>query len=131
MAAEQIREGCQSPMTGHMDDPWAWHVHHNMLFERLTAPIEDRVAYIRKFKPKEEIEIRLRLLHLVKDQEVLTKYDDAVRYAWHTEVDSWGMEQWEAYEIKMAHLREAVKRLHALECPDCTWNGETIFPTKS
>jgi len=42
-------------------DLW-WHVHHNKLWEPLTEPIRNRINYIKNNKPKEEIELRLRLL---------------------------------------------------------------------
>ena len=47
---------------------FAWHVHHNVLIEPLTKPIENRIKYIKKFKPKNEIELRLKLLKVVKGE---------------------------------------------------------------
>ena len=44
----------------------AWHIYHNILVEPLTEPLKRRIKYIRLHKPKEEIEMRLRLLKLVK-----------------------------------------------------------------
>lgn len=38
---------------------WWWCVHHDVHCEPLTEPVETRVAYIRKNKPPEEVEIRL------------------------------------------------------------------------
>ena len=42
-------------------DFW-WHVHHEKLVEHLTEPVRARINYIKKEKPREEVEIRLRLL---------------------------------------------------------------------
>lgn len=42
-------------------DYW-WHVHHETLFEYLIEPIRARINYIKKEKPKDEIELRLKLL---------------------------------------------------------------------
>ncbi|MHB9161524.1 MAG: pentapeptide repeat-containing protein [Nitrosotalea sp.] len=42
-------------------DFW-WHIHHESLYEMLTEPIRARINYIKNNKPKEEIEVRLRLL---------------------------------------------------------------------
>lgn len=42
-------------------DYW-WHIHHEKLVEYLTEPIRSRINYIKKEKPKEEVETRLRLL---------------------------------------------------------------------
>ena len=44
----------------------AWHVHHEVLCEVLTEPLEVRAKYIRKDKPKEEQSVRLRLLKVVR-----------------------------------------------------------------
>lgn len=58
-------------------------------------------------KPPEEINIRLKLLKKVKG--VLPKaYWDAYK-AWQKEIEA----------------------LHKLECPNCPWDGTTIFPTQN
>jgi len=42
-------------------DFW-WHIHHETLYEYLTEPIRARINYIKKDKPKDEIELRLKLM---------------------------------------------------------------------
>ena len=42
-------------------DFW-WHIHHEKLVEYLTEPIRARINYIKKEKPKDEIELRLKLM---------------------------------------------------------------------
>jgi hypothetical protein len=42
-------------------DFW-WHIHHEQLYEYLTEPIRARINYIKENKPKDEIELRLKLL---------------------------------------------------------------------
>ena len=42
-------------------DIW-WHVHHEILTEQLTEPVRNRINYIKSDKPKDEIELRLKLL---------------------------------------------------------------------
>jgi len=42
-------------------DFW-WHIHHEVLVESLTEPLRARINYIKKNKPKDEIELRLKLL---------------------------------------------------------------------
>ncbi len=42
-------------------DFW-WHVHHEILVEQLIHPVRARINYIKKDKPKDEIELRLKLL---------------------------------------------------------------------
>jgi uncharacterized protein YjbI with pentapeptide repeats len=42
-------------------DFW-WHVHHEILVEQLNEPLRARINYIKKNKPKDEVELRLKLL---------------------------------------------------------------------
>ena len=117
---------------------FAWHVHHHVLIEPLTEPIENRISYIKKFKPKNEIKLRLKLLKVVrgelpkefveawqeynearqKDDEALQKYYEARQK--HNEA-------WHEY-IKVCKKYESqILALHEKECPNCSWNGKTIF----
>ncbi len=97
---------------------WCWHIHHNVLVEPLTGPLEERIAFIRQHKPKGEIALRLRLLHPVQGAlpaplvQALAAYDQARA----------------AYDQAETAYKQEVEALHAQECPDCTWNGLTIFP---
>jgi len=60
-----------------------WHIHHDILLEPLTEPIENRIKFIKENKPKDEIKLRLKLLKPVKGKlplerdEVRQKYDEA------------------------------------------------------
>ena len=48
------------------------HLHHKMLFETLTEPIENRINYIKEEKPKHEIETRLSAMRILTPAEVKT-----------------------------------------------------------
>ena len=94
---------------------WVWHVHHDILLQRLNEPIENRVDYIKSTKPKSEIPIRLRLLRPAKGlgkTEAYAKWEEA--YA-----------KWEEADAKW---RPQIEALHKKEDPNCPWNGKTIFP---
>ena len=41
---------------------WYWHIHHDVICEPLTEPLENRLDYIRTQKPEAERETRLRLI---------------------------------------------------------------------
>ena len=121
---------------------WYWHVHHAVLVEQLTAPAQD------------EIETRLRLFKRVKDQGAVfaaqKARDEAVASAWkayHEAVaparkayDEAVAPARKAYDEAMALARkaydeavvvqEAHDEAHEKECPDCPWDGRTIFPEK-
>ena len=83
---------------------FAWRVHHEVLLEPLTEPIEVRQEYIREQKPEHERELRLRLLKPVT-----------------------GALPAAVVEASKAYMPD-ILALHAAECPDCPWDGKTIFP---
>ena len=129
---------------------YAWHVHHDVLVEELTEPIEVRQEYIRQNKPKNEIETRLRLLKPVRSD--FSEYDairskawseyDAIESKARSECDAIRSKAWSEYDAIVSKARseydaieskawsEYVLPLHAKECPNCPWNGMTIFPGK-
>lgn len=82
-----------------------WHIHHEALVEKRTDPISERIAYILSDKPLAEQALRLRLLRPVLD-------DAAVA------------EAGKAYDAARAEA-------HSRECPNCTWDGASIFGTPS
>ena len=101
---------------------WGWHVHHNILCEPLTESMQMRRAYIRARKPANEIETRLRLLKGVRGAipvMLIDAYD-----AWLAARSA----AWSAYQKAYEDAMPEINRLHLEECPDCPWNGKTIFP---
>mgnify|MGYP001598955187 FL=1 len=108
-----------------MTGQWAWHVHHRTLVERLNGPsgLAERQRYIQKEKPQREKARRLRLLKVVKYQDLMSQLAGYPGY--HSGALSRAAET----AIKKA-LKAALKVLHAQECPNCPWDGKTIFPRK-
>ena len=78
-----------------------WHIHHDQLVENLTEPLKNRIKFIKEKKPEDERKLRLKLLKKVE-----CKPEN-----YPTTLEGWG-------------------ELHKKECPNCPWNGETIFPDK-
>ena len=107
---------------------FCWHLHHKVLLEPLTGSLEERIAYIQKWKPLEEIETRLRLLRPVQGKlpTVLVKAGQTYKEAWQTR-QACG-EAWQTYEEARQTCKSDIETLHAIECPGCPWNGKTIFP---
>jgi hypothetical protein len=103
---------------------FAWHVHHNILLEPLTEPITNRIAYIKKEKPIEEQPLRLRLLKEIKGKLPLT-----VVKAWeaHVKATEAYVKATEAYVKALEECKKEIKELHKKECPNCPWDGKTIF----
>jgi hypothetical protein len=53
-------------------DFW-WHIHHEVLVEQLSEPVRARINYIKSDKPKDEVELRLKLLKPVLGKIPTTK----------------------------------------------------------
>ena len=115
-----------------------WHIHHEILLE-YSYNIDKRVAYIKSYKPKDQIEIRLRLMKPVKGelpQEVVKarKVYNEARNAYNEAENAYD-EAENAYDEAENAYNEAIQRnkivieeLHRKECPNCPWDGKTIFP---
>ena len=154
-----------------------WHLHHWLLLE-FSDNIEERIRYINEEKPKDEIELRLKLLKEVKgnlpeevidkgiaNYEVLIEYDNAME-EYKTLYNSYQKALYEKtseptnitstklckmaerirdkyrtiltkkeqavdalniYKEALEFHREDLEVIHRLECPNCPWNGKTIF----
>ena len=135
-----------------------WHIHHDVLVEPATEPIENRIEYIEEYKPPEERELRLRLLRPVqgvlpkeallagdvydKACDAYTKAESHYRKILRSDDTEIALDTahkrlnraiamthtaWSAY-LKATDKVPAIEALHAKECPNCPWDGETIFP---
>jgi hypothetical protein len=173
-----------------------WHINHDVLFG-CSDNIQQRVEFIKGYKPEEEIPIRLRLLREIKGQLpwrlvdalllcedikiIFQHIDRAAGVAWSSfqqprqylvaqrvahllscPPDSMLVERilegsevpgvptvaeihsdlaavlkkardahiaaWEHYQSVLHDYAEEIDALHRAECPNCPWNGKTIFP---
>lgn len=128
---------------------YAFHVHHEKLYEKLTEPIENRLKYIESSKNQKEIPLRLKLMRVVKDQKKLGDLLKALEGAWKGWEKALGdtntayrkdrsgktAESAEAAAEKAyaeaLSQNQAIYALHKQECePDCPWDPvqSTIFP---
>ena len=132
----------------------AWHCHHEVLSEALTEPAENRIAYILSDKPEQEQALRLRLFRPAPTlATALAEYERVVATAWaeyervkvtalaeykRVKVTAWAeyervkVTAWAEYKRVKAPAWAEYKRVEAPEhakcCPDCPWDGHTIFP---
>ena len=114
----------------------AFHCHHDTLVE-YVHDYDEMVGYIKNNKPENERELRLRLFKMIPDELVPGKRDwakvvkawDAYDKAWDAYIKAWNarVKAWNAYIAK--HQKE-LEELHMKLCPDCPWDGKTIFPRK-
>ncbi len=120
------------------NEGFAFHVHHDILAEYCTDYV-GRVAYIKSDKPPHERKLRLRLFKLIPISKLpwaLAGVVEARDDAWKAYVDARD-DAWKACDDALKASDDALKaampdfiKLHAELCPDCPWNGKTIFPVK-
>jgi len=101
-----------------MKTKYYFHIHHEVLVETLTEFLKNRIKYIKENKPKDEIELRLRLIKPVKGK-LPSKFVKA-NQAWI-----------KAYRALVKAYQDnipAFEKLHKKEC-GCGWSSErsTIF----
>ena len=113
----------------------AFHVHHDTLVE-YCYNYNERIINIKNSKPKDEQELRLRLFKLIPEDRLPGKdsleweaYCKA-RETWEPYVETWEAraKTWRAYFEKYDVEFQA---LHKELCPNCPWDGVTIFPEKA
>lgn len=121
----------QMPKTG-----LYWHVHHGVLAEYCTSYTE-RAAYIRRRKPAYEVDTRMRLMRPIQAvPSVLSaawaKLDKAQTVLVKAQTGEGGLaiygKAWSVYIRVWRAVQRDLIALHAVECPNCPWDGETIFP---
>lgn len=130
-----------------------WHAYHAGSLCQYVD-IEARRAQIEKIKPERELPTRRRLMKPVVGElpkefvDACVAYDtaqDAWEAAWDTAQDAWKaawgtvqdawvaawdtvQDAWVARKVSYVKHLPTIEALHAIECPDCPWDGETIFP---
>lgn len=104
---------------------FAFHVHHDELIEFCTD-YDERVKYIKENKPLEEQELRLRLFRLIPSDRLPPPLVVAVK-AYKKAKKTYEKAK-KAYEKAKKTCEPEILKLHKELCPDCPWNGETIFP---
>ena len=128
-----------------MSSGLAFHVHHDILIEHCHS-LEERVEYIKRCKPPAEQPLRLERLKIIPPEKLpnAIKKADAQRRkalaacdkASRVKADAWEkayikrkktLAEWDkAIEENMPALIELHKEL----CPNCPFDGHTIFTRK-
>ena len=112
-----------------------WHIHHNVLLEPLTEPLKNRIAFIKIVKPKDEIELRLKLLKKIKGKlpkEIIEAWQKCCIEAWNGQkyFEAWQKhkEAWQKYDKTIEKYLPQLKVLHQKECGcDYDFEKNTIF----
>jgi hypothetical protein len=141
-SAEKEAADCLKAFKNFKVGGYVVHCHHEVLYEVLNEPAENRVNYILKEKPKKEQALRLRLFRPVTGsawaeyQKVTgsawAEYEKVTGSAW-AEYEKVKGPAWAEYEkVKgpaWAEYEKVKGPAHKLICKakDCPWNGKTIF----
>ena len=102
----------------------AFHCHHDVLFE-YVYDYDERVRFIKENKPKSEQKLRLKLFKLIPDE--LIPGRDSPEYRAYDKAREAHGKAWEACDKK---YRKELEELHTKLCPNCPWDGKTIFSEK-
>jgi len=124
-----------------------WHCHHDVLAE-YCYDYDKRVKFIKENKPANEIEERLRLFQPIKGKlpsalikageachKAVEAYDkakeayDKAKEAYDKAADAYD-KAWDAYGKALKDNKAVIEKLHAEECPNCSWDGETLHFNK-
>ena len=128
----------------------AFHCHHNTLLE-YVYDYDERVRAIKRDKPESEQALRLRFFQFIPEdklpQKGLDTYDkagdacDKARDAYDKARDAYNKAGAAYYKARDTYdkagdaydkaNRVALNKLHEELCPDCPWNGTTIFTRKN
>ena len=124
-----------------------WHVYSDVLLGWYNN-YDEEVDYIRNRRSLNEQLVHLRLFKPVKGRlpnEVIETgqaygkaeqaYNDRARQASYKTWQAYDRarwkawyEAWKAYENTLNDNKAAIEKLHSIECPNCPWDGNTIFP---
>jgi hypothetical protein len=132
--AADCRAACANLKIG-----WAWLVHHGILAEPLTEPIENRISYILEYKT-DNVALRLRLLRPLIEDEAMRSDDELDKalagYSTALYDKAWSnggstsagyIKAFEAYYKARAELNKSITTHYHRLFPDSPWNGKTIF----
>jgi len=129
----------------------AFHVHlltfsnnlpqYDTLFE-FCHDYDERVRFIKQNKPIEERELRLRLFQLIPEDKLPrgTKAYDKAGKAYYKAREAYDKAEEacdkaredcnKAWETYFRANKEALEKLHSELCPNCPWDGKSIFKVK-
>ena len=107
-----------------------WHVHHDKLWECMDIE-QERIDYIKKYKPPGEIDLRLKLMKPIRGKlpRKLMAAGTELEAAWAKWEAAWA--KWGAV-LTSSDVVKYMEKLHKKECPNCPWDEkeETIFPKR-
>lgn len=118
-----------------------WHVHHDVLIEYCHS-YDERKGFILHCKPENEQKLRLKLFQPIKGKlpkkfiRARDKFVKARNKYVKTKIEYCKARDkyykaWDKYVKARDGCKKEIEALHAKECPNCPWDGKTIFPKEN
>ena len=102
---------------------WFGFLHHEQLCEQ-SHDVNERIHYVKREKPKNEVAIRLHNMIYLGGCEAMAKLD-ALYAAYLAKLDA----LYATYTVKRDALDAEILAYIKSNIPDCAWNGKTlVFP---
>lgn len=95
---------------------WVWHCHHRVLAEVLNDSVDARLNYIITDKNINEVATRIKLFRPVYTPP--TSIPSGRTHTYHGQT----------YVQPLQEFMDVMNTLHRLQCSNCPWDGQTIFP---
>ena len=117
---KKAADRCRAAFAVYPNATHAWCCHHEIFYEELIEPAENRIQFILKNKIESEQITRLNNFRPVQDWpgRLAPLYADYQAKLAPLDAD---------YQAKRATLMKPIKKLYKQEVPLGTWNGESIF----
>ena len=113
---------------------WIGFLHHEQLCEQ-SHDVNERIHYVKREKPKNEVAIRLHNMIYLGGCEATTKLDTrytdylASHDALYTTYEAKHDARYAAYTVKRDALDAEILAYIKSNIPDCAWNGKKlVFP---
>ena len=110
-----------------------WHVHHSTRLVEWCHDLDGRIAFVKAHKKPEQVKTRLKLMKMVKGElpEEVISASKAFAEAGKAlaEAGKACNEAGKAFDDAILRNLPAIIKLHEEECPNCPWDGRTIFPS--
>ena len=139
---EKAADRCRAAFAEYPNATHAWCCHHEVFYEQLTEPAENRIQFILKNKNESEQVARLNNFRPVRDwagklapldadyeAKCASLYADyeAKRAPLYADYEAKCATLDADYKAKCATLMKPIKKLYKQEVPLGTWNGKSIF----
>ena len=121
---EQEAADCRAAFANSKVGDAVWLCHHEILCEPLSELPENRIAYILSEKSSNEQARRLREFRPVRGK-LPAEWNKALA-EWDKALAEWDKARAE-WNKALAEFMPQLMALHAKECPDSVWNGQSLF----